>query len=339
MKKLFICLAVLFSVSCLSAQEESPFPATVFWNQSSIHVEDDRDVRQCQAVRILPKWYLTAAHCVYPMCEKSCTIYVKLLQGDLQATARVEHNRISHPTVFYPKYDPSSLKGVQNDIALIHFAEKDLNYSFYQVSKKKTLDYQAFLKALRYTSQWSQWEALRKARPQLLTVGNIFNRQLKVPAAVPDIRDTRLAEMNLAGDDGIPHLYAEGESFYYFTDLKHYLGLNFEVQRGMSGGGVVLPGGAIVGIVSANFMDAGQLVAYDEENRPVYSVPYSNNYLLFTPFSEENKNFINTTISSAREGGSSANFVPFLDRYSVKTDKTFKMLFSTGNATDSAVKL
>ena len=122
MKKiLFLSFLLFFSVGARAAQDEPVFFAEDFLNQSVITVQNDRSGQQCHAVRILPKWYLTAAHCVRPYCDKACTVTFHLLQGPLQAMADVPHAS-SDPKVFTPRqYHLDDAKNVRYDVALIRF--------------------------------------------------------------------------------------------------------------------------------------------------------------------------------------------------------------------------
>lgn len=340
MKKWLLLISFCVCISLAYAEEKSPFRSTHFWNQSAITVEDDQDSQQCQAVRILPKWYLTAAHCVYPMCKEECTVYIKLLEGDLQAIARVEHST-AEPTVFWQDYNPNSLRDVRQDMALIRFDQEKADFSFRHVSKRKNLEQAEFLQMLKtnpYQVQREQWDSLHQARPKLLLVGDVFSRRLTKPIAVPDLRPSRFEAQQMKQGD-VSYVYSDVENFYYFTELKHYLGTNFGVYKGMSGSGVVLPGGEIIGIVSANLFNEGQLFAYDNDDNPLYSIPYSHNYFMFVPFSEANRTFISATVFDGRfrDTGYGPNFSSHIDRYSVKTDENLRSAFPGMNMNNASL--
>ena len=93
-----------------------------------------------------------------------------------------------------------------------------------------------FLKTLNkseYAEQRAQWQALASARPKLLVVPDESARHVRQPLAVPDLRSGSIFFRD-----------SQTADFYYFPQLHHYMGGNFGVEKGMSGGGVVLPGGS-----------------------------------------------------------------------------------------------
>lgn len=316
MMKKIILTSFCFLAGAIAGYAQANFSAEDMANQSLLFIDDTR----CQAVRILPKWYLTAAHCVQPECDKECTITVNLLQGSLQASATLQHTSDS-PHVFVPAaYYGGSTKGIRSDLALIRFDPADTDYFFYDARANTPLSKEQFIDLLNsssYTEQRNQWQALAHARPKLLTVTNSVGRQLLPSIAVPDLR---------RGD--IFFRQSADHSFYFFPELKHYIGPNFGVERGMSGAGVVLPGGAVVGIVSANLSNPYQIVTYNENDEPIYSRPYSADYFLFTPINRENASFIRATVNSYRESGSGPNIMLLSAPYAQTTTAKLQDIFT-----------
>ncbi len=318
MKKLFLMGLFCWAAAGYSVAQQTPaFFAEDFLTQSVILVQGDKGARQCQAVRIAPQWYLTAAHCVRPLCDKQCLIKVQLLAGPLQASALVEH-RSAEPQVFVPRqYRPGNGKNIRYDLALLHFDPSAEAFSFYDAQTQTWLDEKSFLAALKkssYAEQRTQWEALQKARPRLLSVTDGTSRQLVRPLAVPDLRP-----------DGI-YFHTSGERpFYFFSQLRHYLGQNFGVQRGMSGAGVIVPGGDVVGVVSASLN--GTLVLYDPHDTAVSTVQAPLDYFMFTPLNQQNVAFIRATVASFRDGSLGPRFVPIMGRVAVQTEQTLQQAF------------
>lgn len=317
-----ICLLIVAAVCAplLALAQDAPrFFAEDFLNQTVILSSDGSHAKQCQAVRILPKWYLTAAHCVRPYCDKECRITFSLIQGNLQASADVYHSS-SEASVFVPRqYRPGTAENIRYDIALVRFDPRPEDYFFYEASSKEVLDEKTFLKKLKgsaYRDQYDQWEALKKARPKLLVISDTFDRLVQQPLAVPDLRQS-----------GIFFKDSKDKPFYYFSKLRHYLGLNFGVEKGMSGSGVVLPGGHIIGVVSASLTKGAVMPVYDDNDRQIAEVPYSAQYFLFTPISRQNASFINATVSSFHEAGRKPDFATIDSRYAEKTDTTLETAF------------
>ena len=101
----------------------------------------------------------------------------------------------------------------------------------------------------------------------------------------------------------------------------------FGVEKGMSGGGVVLPGGHVIGVVSANLNSQGRIMVYNEKDEAVGYMPYSSDYFLFTPISRQNATFIRGTIASFHEPGRSANLANISPREAERSDVTLQTAF------------
>lgn len=317
-------LALLFSALCLPvglcAQETPSFFAEDFLNQSLIVTSDGKQAKQCQAVRILPNWYLTAAHCVRPYCDKECRVTVTLLSGKLQASANVYHSS-SENSVFVPRqYRPGTSSNIRYDMALIHFNPLPQDYTFYDAAGNKFLDKESFLQKLKsssFTDEYKQWKALQNARPKLIQVSNAMTRLLEYPIAVPKLRP-----------DGIFFQHSDTKPFYYFTELQYYMGKNFGVEKGMSGSGVIMQGGDVVGIVSASLSTGDSLIIYDNTDQEIGTVPYSEDYFMFTPFNRQNVSFINATVSSFHDrNGKRPHFVNIVGKYAKGVDDTLQTAF------------
>ena len=327
MLKKFLPFVFLFAgLSGFAQENQSAFQAEDFVNQSLLWVQNSKDSGKCHAVRILPKWYLTAAHCMVPICHKECTLTFDLIQGPLQASARLQHTA-SDARVFVPReYVPRKAKSVRHDVALIRFDPKEVQYSFVDVREKESVDEETFLQLLNLSEnadQRYQWQALNSARPKLLTIN--MARHMLEPLAVPTIRP-----------DGIYYQESFTDDFYYFTQLRHFMGSNFGVVHGMSGGGVVVPGGDIVGIVSGKLGGETKLTLYDANDKPIGSIPYSSDYFLFTPFNRSNVNFIRATIASFHESGSNPRFVGISGQRAELTQTKPEEVFGHMSAEDIA---
>ena len=318
-KVLFIFVSAVFFVISAAAQDKPVFFAEDFLNQTVMTVQNDRTGQQCHAVRILPKWYLTAAHCVRPYCDTECLLTFNLLQGDVRALAEVHHTS-AEPKVFTPRqYHLDDAKNIRYDVALIRFDPGPEEYFFYDARAKLALEEKDFLKTLNkseYAEQRAQWQALASARPKLLVVPDENARHVRQPLAVPDLRSGSIFFHDSRAAD-----------FYYFPQLHHYMGGNFGVEKGMSGGGVVLPGGNIIGVVSANLNSQGRIMVYNEKDEEVGYMPYSSDYFLFTPISRQNATFIRGTISSFHEPGRSANLSNISPREAERSDVTLQTAF------------
>lgn len=291
-------------------ERASQFVGEDFANQSvlkTFYTDNSGKATLCQALRITPTWYLTAAHCVYRHCgggKDSCLMEIDLLQcGTLKASARVEHLR-SHSQVFiHPQYHLGA-KGddlARTDMALVHFKPSEKDYWLYDVVNRHPLTYKEFLQALNRAENrdcLSQWSELEKSYPKLLEVSNNEDRRITQPLAVPNFSDAE--GKGLAS--GMPFLSNAVDNFYCYKKglaLTNPLrglcvGDNFGLKQGKSGSGVVMHGGAVIGVVSLGLHE-------DDKS------------LVLTPFSPDNRKFIENTI---RQSLSSDEKMPNFERFS-----------------------
>ena len=271
-------LPFLVCLAALSVWGQENFKGKDFFNQHEIIVQGGGESSRCQAVRIAPKWYLTAAHCVLPQCEKACDVVVHLLQEDVYASAVVHHKENTHERVFAQgNHIDDKLKNVGSDVALIFFDPSKSDYSFEMPSLNKKLGWSEFTKWLKQTGHNDYWESLEKRCAKLYEIPNAMDQHVLKPIAVPDIAtDTWLS----------------GTGFYYFNQLQHYIGPDIGVNHGMSGSGVVIPGGGIIGVVSSSLIRESS-----EQSGKAESV--GDGYFFFAPINQVNRDFIWSVLSSA----------------------------------------
>ena len=82
-------------------------------------------VYACQAVRIAPKWFLTAAHCVYNACRDSlpCTVQINLAQaeGELRQSVRINHSSSDKNVFIYEGFFPGQNRVSCVDVHLLNW--------------------------------------------------------------------------------------------------------------------------------------------------------------------------------------------------------------------------
>lgn len=318
MNKFFsLFLLCLLAAPVWAAERSSLFCAEDFANQSVLKISSvsgEGEATRCQALRITPRWYLTAAHCVYGRCggkKDSCLVNVELLQcGSLKASVSVKHAR-SQPAVFVPsQYRPGSKVEdlARSDVALLRFAPSEKDYWFYDVLNGHSLTYGEFLQALNRAENddcRNQWQTLRSSRPELLEVNNNENRRITQPLAVPNFAE----EEGESQAGGLPFLSNETDDFYYRKmdlAMTHplrglYAGSNFGLKQGKSGSGVVVPGGAVIGVVSIDLDDGKEVV--------------------LAPINSKNRDFIQNTVSRHSSRGEK---MPRFGRLSVRHSEIVK---------------
>ncbi|MBR3632675.1 MAG: trypsin-like serine protease [Elusimicrobiaceae bacterium] len=290
MKRMIVLLLCALSTVAMAKGPEGFF-AEDFANQNVIFIND----KLCQATRIAPNWYLTAAHCLVPLCDQSCRITFQMLTGELRVAAVVNHSRSDKHVFVHNNYQPNTDKAMRHDIALIHFTPSEKDW-FRETASGEILNQKEFIEKLNlpdYQESLSKWQSLTNAHPKLLRVGNLESRRILQPVAVPDLRQ----------GEGIYFKQSQPGDFYYSDQLRYFIGKNFGVDHGMSGSAVVIPGGDIIGVVSSNVKETGSLRTYNEEDESVGEIPFSTDFFVFTPINRKNADFIQKTIRSFHEHG------------------------------------
>ncbi len=195
---------------------------------------------KCQATRIGRRWFVTAAHCVTPLCDKGCTLAVDLLEQPLSARAEVSHT-VKKPAVFvHPGYMPGSL--ALNDVALFRLDLDRTPLSYYRRGAQNVAvsaqTFAAFLNKNRQAA--SQLKHIQSPSfPPLVLFGQdnyVVQRTLSV---ISIFGGKRQIKKN-------PH------PVHYVNELGFAYTENFGVIQGMSGSGVMTNTGELIGIISGN---------------------------------------------------------------------------------------
>ncbi len=198
---------------------------------------------KCQATRIAPRWFATAAHCVYDLCQKQCTLQVDLLEQPVSVLASVLHTA-KNPAVFvHPNYNPQQVP--QDDFALFRLDLYRAPKMYYRRASNNSqpnmvvseADFTGFLnKNRRAKSQYRH--VLSPSFPPIAEFdpGNyVLDRNLSVIAIFDGKREVK------------PNPYP----VYYVKELGYAYTSNFGIRKGMSGSGVMTNTGELVGIISA----------------------------------------------------------------------------------------
>lgn len=195
----------------------------------------------CQAFRIHPNWFATAAHCV-DMCVfgGACDIKILLAQGPVNVSARVGKKDLFIPKE-YRTVDAKKRVSTHKfwDVALIHYRPEEYIYEF---AEGGTATEQEFDQALQTSrSLRVQWKgATWQNYPVLYSYGGEELMQLKQNVIVP------------RWNFGQMQHFSNPQTVLYFGENKSLWGADgFGVDHGNSGGAVVLEDGGIVGIATA----------------------------------------------------------------------------------------
>ena len=199
---------------------------------------------KCQATRVAPRWFATAAHCVEDLCKKRCTIRMDLLDTPVSVLAETTHTAKAPQVFVHPGYDSSSW--AKDDFALIRL---DLNRSSKTYYRRSTSNDPRNLGISE--KEFSAWLSRNpRARSQYR---HVLSPELP-PIAVFDnmnmVLDRNVSVISIF--DGKRAIKLDPDPVYYVKDLGYAYTTNFGIRKGMSGSGVMTNTGELIGIISAN---------------------------------------------------------------------------------------
>ena len=251
MKIVSICLCLLLSclawaeVSVISVTDENKHSSKEdFYHTFEYFISaPGAQGSKCQATRIAPHWFVTAAHCVKELCAKQCTLQMDLLEAPVSVLAEGNHT-LQKPAVFvHPGYQAT--RKVKNDFALIYLNLNQAPKTYYRRATAKNpqnvamrvRDFTAWLNRNPRTARMYR-QVLSPQLPPIAVFGNA-NYELDRTVSVISIFD------------GKRNVRVNPNPVYYVKDLGYAYTQNFGVRKGMSGSGVMTNTGELIGIISA----------------------------------------------------------------------------------------
>ena len=265
MKKLFLLICLCCSVSALA--QRAPVYADDYVFQKQLIINNQHT---CQAFRIHPNWFATAAHCV-EMCSESgpCQVKILLAQGPVNASAIVSKSAIFIPSQYRTVDAHARVSTHKNwDVALIRYQPDEYIYEFPE-GGMATLE--EFTQALKQShSLRMQWKGVSHPKmPILYTYGGEELMTLKQNIIVP------------RWNFGQMESFSNPQTVLYFGEKQALWGADgFGVDHGNSGGAVVPENSGIVGIATAK-MD-NQLPADVRQAFPTFGK--AHDFFLFNGF-------------------------------------------------------
>ncbi len=236
MKKLFLfLLTYLFAAVTAHA---APVFADDYAYQKQLIINGNQT---CQAFRVHPNWFATAAHCV-DMCVfvGVCNIQILLAQGPVNVSTKVDKRDIFIPKQ-YRTVDAHKRVSTHKfwDVALIHYQPQEYHYEFAEGGNATAEEFSQAVRQSR--SLRVQWQgAVNPQIPTLYSYGGESLMTLPQNLIVP------------RWNFGQMQHFSNPQTVLYFGEKKSLWGADgFGVDHGNSGGAVVLEDGGVVGIATA----------------------------------------------------------------------------------------
>ena len=200
---------------------------------------------KCQATRIAPRWFATAAHCVKQACRKECTIRMDLLDSSVSVLAQGEHSPKDNIVFVHPGYREGTL--VRDDFALIKLDVRRAPKTYYRRATKKNprnvamkeTDFFGWL-AKHSSAQKQYHKVMSPSLPPLVDFTASRNYEI----------DRKLSVISIFGRNR--EIKQATNPVYYVHSLGYAYTTNFGIRKGMSGSGVMTNTGELLGIISSN---------------------------------------------------------------------------------------
>ena len=244
------CAGMLFAqVSVLSVTDENKHQTPEdFYHTYEYHIQPaDTSLQgaKCQATRITSRWFITAAHCVKPLCNKGCTIQMDVMDTPVSVLAVTTHSK-KYPAVFARKeFKDENGKDVAEDFALIKLDVYNAKKIYYrratdQNSQRQGISEQEFFTWLKTHPKANRRykKALSPELPPLVDFSVSRNYEIDRKISV------------VSSFDGVRSIKKATAPVYYIHELGFAYTTNFGIRKGMSGSGVMTNTGELIGVTS-----------------------------------------------------------------------------------------
>ena len=204
----------------------------------NVHKPGDKQESKCQAVRLNKEWFITAAHCLLPVCDSECTIKAKLANTDeYEMEMTTTHNALSKAAYLHGK---SKEDQVSYDIALIRFNPAKTSYIFKDKKNMRLIAKDDLFKKLNASQKAEFNQAIEGINfPVILSLKTQTPKLLNRALAVASVWDYNKEILS-------------SEDYVFFSPKHNFLYTsNFGIRQGISGSGVITSSGELVAVVSA----------------------------------------------------------------------------------------
>lgn len=281
------CFCAWAQVSVIAVTDQDKYTKKEdFWHTYEYYVlPQGGGSFKCQATRIGRKWFATAAHCVYGMCEKGCRLRMDMLEQPVSAFATVNHvpsGAGKNPLVFiHPQYDPDII--TRNDIALLKIDFDQADVQFYRRATSKNPNNMAISKQEFNRYLQSHVAANRQYR-------SVISPD-PIPLVVFDdgdyLLDREMSVISIFG--GVRKIQKDPNPVYYVKQLGYAYTKDFGLRKGMSGSGVMINTGELIGIISSYV----SLSTFSGDTKVK-----DQKFFMFTAFNKEVTDFLEKVMGS-----------------------------------------
>lgn len=207
-------------------------------NTYEIAVQGANSQFKCQAVRLAKDWFITAAHCLVPVCNSECVINARLAKAkDYELEISVKHAPGGQAVFLHSK---SKEAQVSYDIALIKFQPEKSQHLFKDKKSGHLIKREEAFAKLTPSQKADFTQAMNGVNfPTVLSLKTQTPKILRVSLGVASIWDYNTEVLS-------------SEDYVFFSPKHNYIYTsNFGIRQGISGSGVITSSGELAAIVSA----------------------------------------------------------------------------------------
>lgn len=280
---------LLAQVSVISVSQQDRYTKMEdFWHTFEYYIiTPSGKFAKCQATRIGKRWFLTAAHCLKDMCKGNCLIRFDMMGQEASAFGEIWHiskpgpnQRRNEIAFVHPKYDPTVI--TKNDVALLKFDFDKARFSYYKRGDAGNMAIsQAQFNRYLQTNANARAEYQRVLNPENIPIVTFDKGNYRLD------RDISVVSIF----SGVRSIKKDPNPAYYLDKLGFAYTRNFGMREGISGSGVMVNTGELIGIVSSNVV----ISTYNNQNNKKIK---RDDYFMFTTLDPEVKEFMIDTMGS-----------------------------------------
>lgn len=274
----FLSFLILTSAIPGAAFAQKNMDVRQYNNTYEIAINNGKSQFKCQAVRLSKDWFITAAHCLVPVCNSACTINARLASAkDYELEISTKHSAGSQAVFLHFK---SKEEQVSYDIALIRFPPEKSNYLFKDKKLGCLVTQEEAFSKLNSSQKTDFTQAMQGVNfPTILSLKTQTPKVLRVSLGVASIWDYKTEILS-------------SEDYVFFSPKHNYIYTsNFGIRQGISGSGVITSSGELAAIVSA-VANTQRVITFDGGGSTSTNIAFS----MFSTFDDSVLSFLKSHI-------------------------------------------